>query len=324
MKRHIYLFSSGRLRRKDNTLFFESETEKRAIPVKNVSDINVFGELDLNKRVLELLTMNRIILHFFNYHGFYIGSFYPREYYNSGYITLKQVEHFIDGEKRLYLAKRFVYGAISNMIHNLKYYNLEEEVAQLNRYLKRVDFVEDIPSLMAVEGNARDVYYGSFEKILRNEDFKFERRTKRPPKNELNALISFGNSLMYVTVLSEIYRTHLDPRIGYLHETNQRSFSLNLDIAEVFKPVIVDRVIFTLINRSQIKPSHFSEELNGVFLTEAGMRIFITEYENKLKSTIRYGSLGKISYRRLIRVECYKLYKHFFGEKDYEPYIMRK
>ncbi len=324
MKRSIYLFSSGSLRRKDNTLLFESENGKRVIPVKNVSDINVFGELDLNKRVLELLTMNKIILHFFNYYGFYVGSFYPREYYNSGYIILKQAEHFIDGNKRLYLAKGFVYGAISNMIHNLKYYGLNEKAIKLNRYLREANVVDSISSLMAVEGNARDIYYGSFEQILKNEDFRFDRRTKRPPGNELNALISFGNSLMYVTVLSEIYRTHLDPRIGYLHETNLRSFSLNLDIAEVFKPVVVDRVIFTLINRGQIKSKHFSRELKGVFLTERGMKLFITEYENKLRSTIKYGNLGKVSYRRLIRIECYKLYKHFFGEKDYEPYIMRR
>lgn len=89
---------------------------------------------------------------------------------------------------------------------------------------------------MAVEGNAREIYYSAFDIIVDNEDFAFAKRTRRPPQNRLNALISFGNSLLYVTVLGEIYRTHLDPRIGFLHATNFRRFSLNLDVAEIFKP----------------------------------------------------------------------------------------
>src|SRR5215208_7941785 len=110
---------------------------------------------------------------------------------------------------------------------------------------------------MALESNSRVLCYKSWDFILKGDAFKFGQRTRRPPTNRVNALVSFGNSLMYVTALSEIHRTHLDPRIGFLHTTNRRRYTLNLDVAELFKPLIVDRVIFTLVNRSVLKARDF-------------------------------------------------------------------
>ncbi|MEO0155456.1 MAG: type I-B CRISPR-associated endonuclease Cas1b [candidate division WOR-3 bacterium] len=319
MKRVIYIFQSGKLSRKDNTLMLENESGKRSIPVNAVSDINVFGEVSLNTKLLTFLSKNNIVLHFFNHYGFYVGSFYPREYYNSGLMTVLQVQHFLDEENRLFLAKSFVLGSVLNMAKNLK------DVC--NDFLDDIGILESaktIPEIMAYEGKKRERYYSFFGDLINLEEFVFEKRTKRPPKNPLNALISFGNSLLYTTVLSEIYRTHLDPRIGYLHETNQRSFTLNLDIAEVFKPIIVDRVIFRLLNRKRITLKHFDQKTDASFLTENGMKIFVEEYEKKLSETIRYKNIGKVSYRRLIRLECYKLYKHFLGEKVYKPFTIKE
>jgi CRISPR-associated protein Cas1 len=129
---------------------------------------------------------------------------------------------------------------------------------------------------------------------------------------------------MYVAALSEIYRTHLDTRIGFLHTTNFRRFSLNLDVAEVFKPIFVDRLIFSLINKGQLKAEHFSEGAEGIFLTEAGRKIFIEEWEGKLRATINHPQLKrKVSHRRLIRLDLYKLEKHLLGDQPYEPYLAR-
>ncbi len=322
MKKHLYVFKSGSLHRKDNTLYLKGEDFKRALPITSISDIHVFGEITLNKRVLEFLSSNRVSVHFFNRYGYYVGTYYPREYYNSGLVILKQAEHYLNSERRLYLAKAFVKGSIYNMSVNLRAYSLEDDY--LKDLLQQVDDRDSIESLMALEGNARDFYYSRLEDIISSDEFKLGKRVRRPPSNPMNALISFGNSLLYVAVLSEIYRTHLDPRIGYLHQTNQRSFSLNLDIAEVFKPVIVDRVIFSLVNRRKIRKEHFMEEIGGVFLTQEGMKIFVEEFESKLSASVKYRHLGKVSYRRLIRMECYKLYKHFFGEEDYKPFVSRR
>jgi CRISPR-associated protein Cas1 len=129
---------------------------------------------------------------------------------------------------------------------------------------------------------------------------------------------------MYVTCLSEIYRTHLDPRIGFLHTTNYRRYSLNLDLAEIFKPIIVDRVIFTLINKGMINASSFQRDSGGIFLKETARQTFVKAYDERLKDTLMMPRLKRhVSYRRLIRMECYKLEKHLIGDEPYVPYVAR-
>jgi CRISPR-associated protein Cas1 len=244
-------------------------------------------------------------------------------------MILKQAEHYLDESKRLNLAKLFVKGAILNIEKVLNYYegrgiNLRGTIESISLLKSRLNNAVSCEGLMALEGNIRDIYYRSFAKIIKSDDFTFESRSKRPPENRLNALISFGNSLLYTIVLSEIYKTHLDPRIGFLHATNFRRFTLNLDVAEVFKPIIVDRLIFTLLNKEMIKKNHFDEKLKGVYLKEKGRIIFVEELEKRLKTTIKHPSLGKnISYRQLIRIELYKIEKHLLGEKEYEPFTAR-
>jgi len=328
MKKPLYIMNDGQLKRKDNTLLFiKKDNSKKTIPVNSVSEIYIFGEVDLNKRVLEFLTANQIPLFFFNHYGYYIGAFYPREYLNSGLITLKQAEFYLNPEERLFLAKSFVFGGVMNMLKNLNYYKrtkseeITEYIEEIEDKLSELDSKKEINSVRALEGEIRKLYYEAFNLILGLDDFLFTKRTKRPPQDPLNALISFGNYLLYTTVLAQIYRTHLDPRIGYLHETNNRSFSLNLDIAEVFKPIIVDKVIFSLVNKKQIQLKHFEESIEYTHLNEKGRQIFISAFEEKLKTTVNYKNIGKVSYRKLIRLECYKLYKHFLGEEFYKPFI---
>ena len=320
VKKPIYIFNDGQLKRKDNTLLFIKDNQKKNIPVNSISEIHVFGEIDLNKRVLEFLTKNKIPLFFYNHYGYYIGSYYPREYLNSGFIILKQAEFYLDKNERLYLAKSFVEGAVLNILKNLNYYKRSKEeyikpyIEEIEQKLKEIKNKEDIPSLMALEGEIRKKYYEAFNVILNIGDFYFDKRTKQPPENPLNALISFGNSLLYTVVLAQIYRTHLDPRIGYLHQTNQRSFSLNLDIAEIFKPVIVDRVIFGLINKRQIQLGHFDQDIDYVYLSDKGKQIFIKSFEEKLNTTLKYRNLGKVSYRKLIRYKISKKIRKMYVE----------
>ena len=329
MKRPIYIFSSGELKRKDNTIFFENEQGKKYIPVENTNEIYIFGEVDINKRFLEFLTQAEIILHFFNRYDYYVGTYYPREHLNSGYMILKQAEHYLDMQKRREIATEFVIGAIKNILNVIRYYsnrgknlkNVEDGIKHLEEKTQKA---RDIEELMAFEGNVRDHYYKAFDTILNNADFAFEQRTRRPPQNNLNTLISFGNSMIYTIVLSEIYKTHLDPRIGFLHATNFRRFTLNLDIAEIFKPIIVDRVIFTLIGRNMIAKEDFEKSTNGLILKEKGQQTFVTEMENKLRSTFKHRNLGRnVSYRRLIRLELYKLAKHLIGEEKYKAYVAK-
>lgn len=325
MKRNYYLVRSGRLRRKQNTLYLESGDQKIPIPVNQVSSLYAFGELDLNSKLLVFLAQNHIPVHFFNYYGYYSGTYYPRELLQSGLLVVKQAEHYLSKEKRLRLAREFIWAASHNLLRNLLHY--QKHGKKVNKFIRSIeaereliDGASDVLELMGVEGRIRDHYYGSFDAILRG-GFKLEQRVKRPPDNMVNCLISFGNSLLYTTVLTELYHTQLNPTISYLHEPGERRFSLSLDLSEIFKPIIVDRVIFKLINDQMIKQKHFLKELNFCYLNEKGRRLFLTEYDGRLRTTIKHRALGrKVSYQRLIRLECYKLIKHLLGEKEYEGF----
>jgi CRISPR-associated protein Cas1 len=329
MKKTIYVFNDGEFKRKDNTLFFETEEGKKYIPVEDVKEIIIFGEVSLNKRFLEFLTQKEIILHFLNNYGYYIGSYYPREHLNSGYMILKQAEHYLDAEKRLILAKSFVRGASANIVEVLRYYNnrgkeLTDQLEAICGFMDRLEDSQSVDELMALEGNIRDCYYQSFNTIIDKSDFQFNGRNRRPPLDRINALISFGNTLAYTAVLSEIYKTHLDPRIGYLHTTNFRRFTLNLDVAEIFKPILVDRVIFSLLARNMLRSAHFESKANGILMNDKGRKIFVEEWENKLRTTIKHRQLGReVSYRRLIRMDLYKLEKHLMGERIFQPFVSR-
>lgn len=126
---------------------------------------------------------------------------------------------------------------------------------------------------------------------------------------------------MYRTVLGEIYKTPLNPTISYLHEPSTKRFSLSLDISEIFKPLIVDPIIFSLINRKQLTKKDFDYfEGEICYLNEEGKKKFITAWEEKLKESVKHRKLKRnTTYRYLIRLECYKLIKHVIGDSVYKP-----
>jgi CRISPR-associated protein Cas1 len=243
-------------------------------------------------------------------------------------MIVRQVEVYKNDEERLFLAKQFIQGAAHNILKVLKYYDdreikLDDRMSKINQLVESAQNVKTVDELMGVEGNIREVYYNSFDRIINNPDFKFEARTKRPPLNYLNSMISFINTLVYTTVLSTIYQTHLDPRIGFLHTSNSRKFSLNLDIAEVFKPLLVDRLIFSLVNKGEIDKRSFDNSVGGIVFKEKALKKVIERFDEKLKTTVKHKELGRdVTYKRLILMECYKIEKHLIGEKPYEPFMM--
>ena len=329
MKKDIFIFNSGKLCRKDNTLMFEGEEGKKYIPVNDVESIYVFGEVDINKSLLEFMCSSKIMIHFYNYYDYYVGTFYPREFLNSGYVVLKQSEAYLDYDRRVNIARKFIVGATNNILQVLKYYNrrscdMSLEIEEITSLLAALQFQETIETIMAVEGNVRQIYYKCFNKILNDEDFEFESRTRRPPKDRINSLISFGNSMLYSLTLSQIYQTQLDPRIGYLHTTNDRRFSLNLDISEIFKPIIVDRTIFSVINKKIITKKDFNKDLGSIILKDEGRMKFIKEFNDKLEATINHPQLpNRVSYKRLIRMEAYKLQKLITEGEQYVPFLAK-
>lgn len=290
-------------------------------------NIYLFGEVDLNTKCLNYLGQNKVAIHFFNYYGFYTGSFYPKEINVSGNVLIKQVEFYQNIEKRLEIAKEIIKSASDNIFRNLRYYNgrgkdVKNQMELIKSLQNEIEKAQNINELMGVEGNIRKIYYSTWN-ILVNQEIEFEKRVKRPPDNMINTLISFINSLMYTTCLSEIYKTQLNPTISYLHSAGDRRFSLCLDISEIFKPLVVDRLIFSLLNKNIITEEDFEKDSNYYYLKDKGRKKVLEEYEKKLKSVITHKELNReVSYQYLIRLECYKIIKHILGDKKYEGFKM--
>lgn len=332
-KQSYYLFNPGRMSRKDNTLKFvaidEDGHEKPAkyLPIERIKSLYCFGSIDANSALYNFLGQKRISVHFFDYYEHYRGSFAPKEFLLAGKMQIDQTKTYLDDKKRMHVARGFVDGAMHNMLKNLKYYNtrkvdLSIELTRIEDYKAGLENASDISMLMGLEGNGKHAYYNAFEHIIDN--FSMGERSKRPPSNEINALISFGNMMAYTTTLDQIYHTQLNPTISFLHEPGFRRYSLALDISEIFKPILVDKLIFSLCNRLVIQPHHFEKKLNGCYLNDAGRKKFIKAFDERLKETIKHRTLKKsVSYKQLIRLECYKIAKYCLGiEDEYRPFKM--
>jgi len=336
MKKTYYLFNPGTLQRKDNTLKFtpieedengnERYGQPRFLPVEDIAEFYVFGALTANSALYNFLGQNNIAVHFFDYYENYTGSFMPRDSLLSGRMLLSQTSHYQNKKKRVTIAQKFVDGAAYNMLQNLKYYNrrgkeMDELIAQIESFVQTIVQTTAVDELMGIEGNIRMTYYKAFDFIL--NDFEMGNRTKQPPGNEVNALISFGNMMCYSQCLRAIHQTQLNPTISYLHTPGERRYSLSLDISEIFKPLLVDRVIFKVLNKKELQERHFDRQMNRCLLNPSGKKIFVKAFEDRLNETIQHRSLKrKVSYRHLMKLECYKLAKHLLEIEEYKPFKM--
>jgi CRISPR-associated protein Cas1 len=318
---------------------FTAETEadpetgrvkRKPIPVEDIEAFYCMGEMDFNTRFFNFLSQSKIALYLFNYYGHYSGSFIPKEYLPSGLTVVEQVRGYLDPRKRLVIARELVDAAAFNIMKNLQYFSnpsrgerqidfssTVQEIENLRLSIKTTDTTHE---LMGLEGNIRDRYYGCWGEIV-GQEYALDKRVKHPPDNAINTLVSFINSLMYTTVLSEIYHTHLTPTVSFLHGPGERRYSLALDLSEIFKPVIVDKLIFKLLNTKQIQEKHFRKELNFCYLEESGRKIVLQEYDERLKTTIKHRALGRnVSYRHLIRLEAYKLVNFLISGEVYKAF----
>ncbi|EOU1756127.1 type I-B CRISPR-associated endonuclease Cas1 [Clostridium perfringens] len=329
MAKTKYISSMGELTRKDNSLCFRKDGKNVYIPVEGTSEIYCLNEISINTKLLDFISRNNIIIHFFNYYEGYSGTFYPKDKYSSGKLLIKQVKAF--EENRLIIAKSIVSGIGENIYELLYHYykHNKKEVKGTIDWIKdefyhRVNKAENIKELMAAEGEVWQRFYSEF-KIILPEEFIMNKRCKRPPDNPINALISFGNSLLYTKTIATIYKTHLDQRVSFLHEPSEGRFSLSLDISEVFKPVIVYKTIFELVNKKMLKiDKHFDKKVNYCLLNEEGRNIFIKAFEEKLDSVFVHPKLKRrVTYKTAIKLDCYKLIKYIIEGKEFKPFSLK-
>lgn len=314
----FYITKEAIVKREGNTIYVVRKGEKRALPIHNLRDITCLAPVTFSSGAIKTLLKAGIVVHFFNSYGFYEGTLYPREKSVSGEVVVNQARYYIEWQKRKYLAVEMVNGIKHNILRNLK--KSEKDVSSFIEEIEQVEVDGDsIQEIMNREARIWERYYASLSTTI--SKFQMGTRDYRPPSNELNALISFGNTLLYSATLSEIYHTHLNPSISYLHEPSERRFSLSLDIADVFKPTVVYRLIHDVVNHGVITEDDFRKEFNGVFLNENGKRKFIRAWEEKMSSTVYHRRLKrKVSIRHMLRLEAYKILKHVMHDKRYRAF----
>ena len=301
-----YIFSMGELKRKDNSIAFVNKKGNFYIPIQDTRELYCMNEVSFNTKFLDFIAKAGITLHLFNYHSNYSGTFYPKQQLVSGILTIKQSICFI--EKRLYIAKAIVQTIALN-IHEVLYHYYRHDKKELKTHLdwlkndveKFLSKNISIEQILFIEGQIWSRFYDSFKYFLPDE-FIINKRVRRPPDNPMNALIGFGNTLLYTKTISSIYETHLNQTISFLHSPREGRFSLSLDLSEVFKPIIVFKTIFELVGRKRLQVlKHFDKSLNYALLNEEGKKIFIDAFETRLNETFMHKKLKrKVSYKHLL------------------------
>jgi CRISPR-associated protein Cas1 len=324
-----YIFSMGELSRKDNSIMFKNEKGNKYIPIKDTKELYCMNEISLNTKFLDLVSKAGIVVHIFNYYNNYSGTYYPKEQLVSGDLTIKQSQCYI--QNRLQIAKNIV-KMIANNIYEVLYHYYrhgKKDIKPTLEWLKSEPkkFLEkDVHQnqILFIEGQIWHRFYDSFRYFL-PDDFILNKRVKRPPDNPMNAMISFGNTLLYTKTISVLYQTHLNQTISFLHTPSDGRFSLSLDISEAFKPIIVFKTIFDLVGRKKIQVSkHFDKNLNYALLNENGKKIFIDAFENRINETFMHQKLKrKTSFKHCLKLDGYKLIKHIIENKEFVPFSLK-
>lgn len=325
MKERYYITSVGRLERDSHTLYFVQEDDQTPLPINKIYDIFAGAGVSVTTGVFDLLSEKEIALHVFSYNGAYRGTFLPPRPILSGKCHVEQAQTYLDEAARLDLAQRFVEGAIENMRLTLRRYCDENcgtgDVLAASK--AAVDEPTTIPELMQHEGSAREEYYSCLDHCL-PDSLSFPNRSRQPPEDPANSAMSYLNALVYASAVTEIYHTRLSQTISFLHEPYERRYSLSLDIAEIFKPLLADRLLLSLTRQGQLTPDDFESEGRAVLLTDEGKRTLRHAFDERLSATRKHPNIGRsLSWRRWIRTECYQVTKHVLGLKEYQPTTVR-
>ena len=312
MKYPLFITQHGKLEREKGSLFFVGELTKKALPLAQIAEIHCLARVSLTSGAIDLLSEKGIPVHFYTVRGDYKGSFIndasPR-----GRLHLSQAEHHLDPEKRLHLAKEIVKGIQNTMAFTLSRWGINP--VKLNSV--RVDG-ETVEEVMGKEAELWTHYYRYFGEAIGVEDFK---RTRRPPKDEVNALISYANAITYGLAFSSAIKAGLDPSIGFLHAVNDRRHSLPLDLADIFKPLYVFSTIKTALDDGLFSKKDFSRKEKAVYLSREGKRKLLTALTDTLRRTVYYKPWKRsMSYRFMMDYEARKIKKHLKGEAEYKAF----
>jgi CRISPR-associated protein Cas1 len=232
------------------------------------------------------------------------------------------------------MVQAFVRGKLKNyrasLMRHMRDYpdnDLQKAIDDLERAIDSLAAIKAIASLRGVEGHGSAVYWQAFPKLIRADGFSFTTRNRRPPTDPVNAMLSFGYSLLRHDVQGALNIVGFDPYLGYLHTERYGRPSLALDLMEEFRPLIVDAIVLSAINRKAIAPKDFTSEplSQAISLSNEARKVFLTLYEQKKQSEFKHPVMGrKCTYQEAFELQARLLAKYLMDETDkYPPLVMK-
>jgi CRISPR-associated protein Cas1 len=324
-----------------------SPARKERVPLIKIDEVVVLGEVTLTASAMHLLLERDIEITFLGHYGQFKGRLSP-SFSKNAILRMAQYRAHQDMTKRCELARRFVIGKLMNQRTMLQRYQrrqsdaeMKQAIEQMSRLLHQLATLPldrthvaqrlasgdnriagtPLETILGMEGAGSAAYFNCFGKLLSDpRQWPFPARVKRPPTDPVNALLSFGYSLLTNKVASAVQLVGFDHFVGYLHSSFYGRPALALDLVEEFRPVIVDSVVLNMLNNRMLTPEDFVGELGAYRLKQEKRKVFFTKFEERLNEEVQHPLFGyKTTYRRCIELQARLLAKHLTGEIDTYP-----
>ena len=339
----LYVTTQGaKLRYRKRRLVIEKEDQEHgkqevaAVPAVHVDQVLIFGNVSITTPALSFLLKKEIDTTFLTVRGRYKGRLVGPSGGN-GRLRLRQYGRASDEGWALETARAIVTVKLHNTRTLLRRYarrlqtpeapELSGAAEQLSDLISRAGRCRTVNSLSGVEGRAAAVYFSVFRHLIKGQEWTFDKRNRRPPRDPVNALLSFGYTVLTHNVESAVRAVGLDPYIGFLHQVAYNRPSLALDLVEEFRCIVVDSVVLRCLNNRIILPAHFTLDPDAtypVLLNEEGRGRFIRELEGRLNLTFKHpDSKERVTYRRCFELQARRLARCLQTGKVYRPFKVR-
>lgn len=318
---------------RETVVIMQGSEKLGQFPVLVLGNILCFGQVSVSPALMGFCGERGIGLSFYSVYGKFLARVHGRQ---TGNIFLRRTQYrwADDPEKSLSVARIMISAKIANcrsvLLREIRNHGenavLSQSIEKLSNSLQKARFISSIDQLLGIEGEAAAIYFAVFRILLRTAGFDFVTRTRRPPKDPVNALLSLVYSLVTHECLSALSGVGLDPYAGFLHQDRSGRPSLALDLLEEFRAPLADRFVLTLINRKQIQPKDFVTEASGaVRLTDDARKILFTAYQERKQTEIIHPYLQeKVPLGLLAHVQSLLLTRHLRGDTQfYPPYLMK-
>ncbi|ESA33795.1 crispr-associated cas1 family [Leptolyngbya sp. Heron Island J] len=302
------------------------------VPLIKVDGVVVLGRATVSPAAMIELLERKIPLSFMTGTGRFLGRLEP-ELNKNIFVRSAQWQAAGETPRSVHVVQGFIRGKLKNYRAMLLraqregITNLQSGITRLEQAIKPIDQTSIIDALRGLEGAGSAAYFGFFGRLLRNEEFTFKTRNRRPPTDPVNALLSFGYALLLHDIQGAINIVGFDPYLGYLHTQRYGRPSLALDLMEEFRPLVVDAMVLSAINRKALTLDDFSDEplSHAVSLTDEGRRKFLRLYEQKKQSKFKHPVMGRqCTYQEAFEIQARLLAKYLMAETDqYPPLILK-